>query len=130
MLAENHAPKLPPSTRVEIGQWAESVLLLKKDAEWEPQNANARLFAQMSFHNRSNPRRFATAIASVRLRTFSFLNRDWTWLLTVTSVIARPAPISLLGLPSASSRKTSTSRGVSSSAGNRSASFAATAGAR
>ena len=69
-------------TRVEIEQWTESVLLLKKDAEWEPQNANARLFAEMSLHNRSNPLRLATAIASVRLRTFSFLNRDWTWLLT------------------------------------------------
>jgi len=28
---------------VEIGQWSESVLLLKKDAEREPQNANAEI---------------------------------------------------------------------------------------
>src|SRR5205809_1962757 len=41
----------------------------------------------------SNPRRFATAMASVRLKTFSFLNNDCTWLLTVTSVMARSAPI-------------------------------------
>jgi hypothetical protein len=60
-------------------------------------------------HIRSSPLRFATAMASVRLKTFSFRNTDWTGLFTVTSVMVRSALINLLGLPAVSNRKTSSS---------------------
>ena len=75
-----------------------------------------------------SPRRFATAMASVRLSTFSFRKSDWTWLFTVPSEIARLAPMSLFVFPAATSCNTFDSRGVSSSEGSRSISFAATVG--
>src|SRR6266571_282094 len=40
---KKHAPSLPRSPRVEIEQWTESVLILKKDAERELPNANAEI---------------------------------------------------------------------------------------
>src|SRR5437867_7989096 len=60
----------------------------------------------------TSPRRFATVIASVRLRTFSFVKMLRKCPFTVVSLMKRFAPISLLLLPRASTVNTPSSRPV------------------
>src|SRR5713226_5537993 len=60
----------------------------------------------------TSPRRFATVIASVRLRTFSFVKMLRKCPFTVVSLMKRFAPISLLLLPRASNVNTPSSRPV------------------